>query len=155
MFTTKSGEKIFVIDAHVHLWDGSTENQKNIHGKQFIDCFYDYHKLSPKEYIWPFEKYQKYTDADFEKDVFGKGTRTWRSSIRSIWGTFTTMVSPMSRGTRNSDRSILTASLPMGGGIRAMVNQVWISWRRMSRNTNGKALSFIPQNGKGNPRDGN
>ena len=73
MFTTKSGEKIFVIDAHVHLWDGSTENQRNIHGKQFIDCFYDYHKLSPKEYIWPFEKYQKYTEADFEKDVFGEG----------------------------------------------------------------------------------
>jgi uncharacterized protein len=73
MFTTKSGEKIFVVDAHVHLWDGSTENQRNIHGKQFIDCFYDYHHLSPKEYIWPFEKYQKYTEADFEKDVFADG----------------------------------------------------------------------------------
>ena len=73
MFTTKSGEQIFVIDSHVHLWDGSPENQRNIHGKQFIDCFYDYHHLSPKEYIWPFEKYQKYTEADFEKDVFGEG----------------------------------------------------------------------------------
>ena len=71
MFTTKSGEKIFVVDAHVHLWDGSPENQKNIHGKQFIDCFYDYHLMSPKEYVWPYEKYVKYTEADFEKDVFG------------------------------------------------------------------------------------
>jgi hypothetical protein len=55
MFNTKSGEQIFVIDAHVHLWDGSAKNQKNIHGKQFIECFYDYHKLRPKDFIWPFE----------------------------------------------------------------------------------------------------
>ena len=73
MYTTDSGEKIFVIDAHVTLWDGSDENIKNIHGKQFIDCFYDYHKLSPKEYIWPYKKYQKYTEEDFEKDVFEEG----------------------------------------------------------------------------------
>ena len=29
---------------------GATTNQRNVHGKQFIDCFYDYHRnLSPEE----------------------------------------------------------------------------------------------------------
>ncbi|HEX3444171.1 MAG TPA: amidohydrolase family protein [Chthoniobacterales bacterium] len=73
MFTTKSGEKIFVVDGHVHLWDGSDENCKNRYGEEFIKCFYDYHKLSPKEYVWPYQKYQKYTDEDFEQDVFANG----------------------------------------------------------------------------------
>ncbi len=40
MFKTKDGEEIFVIDGHTHFWDGSPQNQKNVHGKQFIDCFY-------------------------------------------------------------------------------------------------------------------
>ena len=43
------GKEIFVVDGHTHFWDGSPENQKNIHGKQFIECFYAYHtNLSPK-----------------------------------------------------------------------------------------------------------
>src|SRR5215471_6035780 len=73
MFTTKSGENIFVIDAHTHLWDGSPANQKNIHGKQFIDCFYDYHHLGPDGYIWPKEKFERYSEEDFVKDVFEQG----------------------------------------------------------------------------------
>jgi predicted TIM-barrel fold metal-dependent hydrolase len=51
MFRTETGEEIFVIDGHVHLWDGSKANQRNVHGEQFIDCFYAYHSnLSPAEY---------------------------------------------------------------------------------------------------------
>ncbi len=73
MFTTKSGENIFVVDGHTHLWDGSPANQKNIHGKQFIDCFYDYHHLGPDSYIWPKEKFERYTEEDFVKDVFEQG----------------------------------------------------------------------------------
>ena len=54
MYRTADGEEIFIIDGHTHLWDGSKENLKNIHGQQFIDCFYGYHSaLSPKEYVWP------------------------------------------------------------------------------------------------------
>ena len=41
---SKDGEKYFIVDAHVALWDARPENQRNIHGKQFIDCFYDYHR---------------------------------------------------------------------------------------------------------------
>ena len=53
MYRTPEGKDIFVVDGHTHFWDGSPENQKNIHGKQFIDCFYDYHRnLGPEEYLW-------------------------------------------------------------------------------------------------------
>ncbi len=40
MYMTPDGKDIFVVDGHTHFWDGSPENQKNIHGKQFIECFY-------------------------------------------------------------------------------------------------------------------
>ena len=54
----KNGEKYFVVDAHIALWDARAANQKNIHGKQFIDCFYDYHRnLSPQSELWSYEDY--------------------------------------------------------------------------------------------------
>ena len=60
---TKDGNSYFIVDAHLHMWDGSDENQKNIHGAQFIECFYDYHRnLSPEEYVWPLEQYKKYSE---------------------------------------------------------------------------------------------
>src|SRR5664279_72949 len=61
MYRTAKGEEIFVIDGHTHFWDGSPANQKNIHGKQFIECFYAYHSnLSPPAEKWPLEKFEKY-----------------------------------------------------------------------------------------------
>ncbi|MCE3556117.1 amidohydrolase [Pseudonocardia sp. RS11V-5] len=55
---SKDGENYFIVDAHVALWDARPENQRNIHGKQFIDCFYDYHRnLSPQSEVWPYEEY--------------------------------------------------------------------------------------------------
>ena len=54
MYKTDTGEEIFIIDGHTHFWDGSPANHKNVHGKQFIDCFYGYHNaLSPEEELWP------------------------------------------------------------------------------------------------------
>ena len=48
----KDGESYFIVDEHVHFWDASPENQKNIHGKQFIDCFHGYQTaLSPEAHI--------------------------------------------------------------------------------------------------------
>ena len=74
MFRTKDGEEIFVIDGHTHFWDGSPQNQKNIHGKQFIDCFYAYHTaLSPKEWVWPKEKFDKYDAQTMYDDLFVHG----------------------------------------------------------------------------------
>ena len=74
MYRTANGEEIFVIDGHTHLWDASPENQKNKYGKGWIECFYDYHRnLSPTEYVWPLEKYQKYGVATMVNDLFVKG----------------------------------------------------------------------------------
>ena len=74
MYKTESGEEIFVIDGHTHFWDGSPANQKNIHGKQFIDCFFTYHSgFSPKEEVWPKEKFEKYDAQTMYDDLFVKG----------------------------------------------------------------------------------
>lgn len=71
---TKDGESYYVVDAHVALWDASPENQANRYGKGFIDCFYDYHRnLSPAEWLWPPEKFMKYSEADFLHDLFEDG----------------------------------------------------------------------------------
>ncbi len=70
----KNGEKYYVVDAHIALWDGRESNQKNIHGKQFIDCFYDYHKnLSPEEVVWDYDTYTYYGGERLMKDLFADG----------------------------------------------------------------------------------
>jgi hypothetical protein len=33
-------------------------------GEWFVACFYDYLNLSPEEYVWPKEKYDRYSDED-------------------------------------------------------------------------------------------
>src|SRR5262245_57577544 len=74
MYVMPDGEEIFVIDDHIHLWDGSPANQRNRHGKEFIDCFYDYHRnLSPADYRWPKEKFEKYPVETAVRDLFVDG----------------------------------------------------------------------------------
>lgn len=74
MYKTESGEEIFVIDGHVHFWDASPANQRNIHGKQFIDCFYAYHSaLSPAQEVWPKERFEKYDAKTMYRDLFVDG----------------------------------------------------------------------------------
>ena len=74
MYRTAKGEEIFVIDGHTHSWDGSPANQKNIHGKQFIDCFYAYHSnLSPPSEKWEKEKFEKYDAKTMYDDLFVNG----------------------------------------------------------------------------------
>ncbi|MFD6280370.1 amidohydrolase family protein [Streptomyces sp. NPDC060209] len=71
---SKDGENYFIVDAHVALWDARPENQLNIHGKQFIDCFYDYHRnLSPESELWPYEEYLYYGGERLMKDLFAEG----------------------------------------------------------------------------------
>ena len=70
----KDGDKYYVVDAHVAIWDGRESNLKNVHGKQFIDCFYDYHKnLSPEEVVWDYDTYTYYGGERFMKDLFEEG----------------------------------------------------------------------------------
>ncbi|MGJ9385780.1 amidohydrolase family protein [Salipaludibacillus sp. CF4.18] len=74
MYKTANGEEIFVIDAHIALWDGSKENQLNKHGEEFISCFYDYHRnLSPEQYVWPKKEFYKYSPDKLVNDVLIKG----------------------------------------------------------------------------------
>jgi uncharacterized protein len=74
MYKTASGEEIFVIDGHTHLWDADNDNHKNIHGTQFIDCFFAYHtNLSPAENRWPKAKFYKYGPETMYHDLFVDG----------------------------------------------------------------------------------
>ena len=74
MYKTSDGEEVFIIDGHVHLWDGSRENQLNVHGEQFISCFYGYHAaLSPKHEVWEREKFYKYGPETMYHDLFVDG----------------------------------------------------------------------------------
>ncbi|MER5393490.1 amidohydrolase family protein, partial [Saccharopolyspora sp. NPDC002686] len=71
---SKDGEDYFIVDAHVALWDARPDNQLNIHGKQFIDCFYDYHRnLSPESEVWPYEEYLYYGGERLLRDLFDDG----------------------------------------------------------------------------------
>ncbi|UUZ58454.1 amidohydrolase [Nocardioides sp. B-3] len=71
---SKHGENYFIVDAHVALWDARESNLKNVHGKQFIDCFYDYHKnLSPEEVVWDYDTYTYYGGDRLMKDLFEDG----------------------------------------------------------------------------------
>src|SRR5919109_167266 len=74
MYKTANGDEIFVVDTHVHYWDGRPENFVNVHGEQFIDCFYGYHKaLSPPDRVWPQEKFRRYSIEDMHRDLFEEG----------------------------------------------------------------------------------
>src|SRR6478609_6298591 len=71
---TKDGNSYFIVDAHIALWDARPENQRNIHGKQFIDCFYDYHRnLSPESEVWSYEDYLYQGGERLMKDLFTDG----------------------------------------------------------------------------------
>ncbi len=72
--TPRTARSYFIVDAHIALWDARPENQRNIHGKQFIDCFYDYHRnLSPESEVWPYEDYLYQGGERLMKDLFTDG----------------------------------------------------------------------------------
>tara|TARA_Y100000814_G_scaffold276804_1_gene237313 strand:+ start:128 stop:1126 length:999 start_codon:yes stop_codon:yes gene_type:complete len=74
MYKSATGDEYFVIDSHMHMWDGTAENHKNIHGKQFIDCFYAYHSaLSPSDKVWPRERFDLCEVESTYNDMFVKG----------------------------------------------------------------------------------
>jgi predicted TIM-barrel fold metal-dependent hydrolase len=69
----KDGEQYFIVDGHTHFWDARPEN-RNKWGEGFIACFYDYHRnLSPEEYVWPKEKFDRYSEEDMIHDLFEIG----------------------------------------------------------------------------------
>lgn len=71
---TKDGESYFIVDGHVHFWDASPANQANRYGEGFIKCFYDYHRnLSPEEWVWPLDKFERYPEDGMMHDLFEAG----------------------------------------------------------------------------------
>ncbi len=72
----KNGDKYFVMDSHIHMWDASPENWvkgQEQYAKGWIECFHAYMGLGPAETHWPLEKFMKYSEEDFVKDVFEDG----------------------------------------------------------------------------------
>lgn len=74
MYKTQDGRDIFVVDGHIHFWDGSPENQANRYGKGFIECFYGYHTLfTPKERMWQLDEFERRNEDRLMEDEFGQG----------------------------------------------------------------------------------
>ncbi len=70
----KDGESYYIVDSHIHFWNGGPRNQKNRYGKGFTGCFYDYHaNLSPESEKWTLEKFGSYTEEDLMHDLFEVG----------------------------------------------------------------------------------
>ena len=71
---SKDGEDYFIVDATSRCGTHARPNQRNIHGKQFIDCFYDYHRnLSPASEVWSYEDYLYQGGERLMKDLFTDG----------------------------------------------------------------------------------
>ena len=74
MYVTGAGEKIFVIDGHVHLWDARESNRRNRYGLTFIESFWGSHVgMTPEEQRWPWERFLHYGVETAVKDLFVDG----------------------------------------------------------------------------------
>ena len=70
----KGDEQYFIVDGHIHFWDGTPANQANRYGTGFLNCFYDYHSnLSPEEHKWSLEHFQVQSEQDVLHDLFEVG----------------------------------------------------------------------------------
>jgi predicted TIM-barrel fold metal-dependent hydrolase len=72
----KDGQSYFVVDSHLHFWDASPANWvkgQEQYAKGWIECFHAYQGLGPPETHWTIEHFQKYSEEDFDKDVFQEG----------------------------------------------------------------------------------
>jgi predicted TIM-barrel fold metal-dependent hydrolase len=71
-----NGEKYFVLDTHTHFWDASPANWvpgQEQFAEGWINCFHAYQGLGPPDTHWPIEKFQKYSEEDFVRDMFEEG----------------------------------------------------------------------------------
>ncbi len=74
MYVTEAGEKVFVVDSHVHVWDARPENRRNRYGQTFIDTFYGAHvALTPPAERWDADRFNWYGAKAAAKDLFEDG----------------------------------------------------------------------------------
>jgi len=89
----KNGEKYFIVDGHLHFWDASPGNWvkgREDLAKGWIECFHAYQGLGPEDTHWTIEKFMKYSEDDFEKDVFAEGKTDYgifQSTYLKYWYT--------------------------------------------------------------------
>jgi predicted TIM-barrel fold metal-dependent hydrolase len=74
MFVTPEGDKVLVIDGHIHLWDARPENRRNRYGLTFIESFWGSHVgMTPAEQRWDFDRFCWYGVEGAAKDLFEDG----------------------------------------------------------------------------------
>jgi hypothetical protein len=74
MFVTPEGEKVLVIDGHIHLWDARPENRRNRYGLTFIESFWGSHVgMTPQDQRWDFDRFCWYGIEGAAKDLFEDG----------------------------------------------------------------------------------
>ncbi|ANM14434.1 MULTISPECIES: amidohydrolase family protein [unclassified Rhizobium] len=74
MFVTPNGEKIFIVDGHIHLWDAREQNRRNRYGLAFIESFWGAHVGStPPDERWDFDRFCHYGVDGAAKDLFVDG----------------------------------------------------------------------------------
>jgi len=74
VYVTPEGEKVFVIDGHVHLWDARPANRRNRYGFTFIETFWNGHNgLTPPGEVWKWDRFEHLTPEIAGKDLFEDG----------------------------------------------------------------------------------
>ena len=145
MYRTPDGKEIFILDAHTHFWDGSPENQRNIHGKQFIECFFAYHTaLSPKEELLVAVASSRSTPRTTSTATCSStGPTTWRSSrprcsaISTRTASATSSASTEMAKRHPEDASSSTAPIDPRDGEQALE---YIHWMKETYNIQGVKL---------------
>jgi hypothetical protein len=135
----KDGEQYFVVDAHTHFWNASPENRNRL-GEGFIACFYDYHRnLSPEEYVWPKEKYDRYSEEDMMHDLFEIGYDDMAILQPTYLRTSSPAGSTRSSRTPSSPRITRASSSSTARSTRATASADWTSCAARRRSTPSRA----------------
>ncbi len=151
MYKTPDGKEIFVVDAHTHFWDGSPENQRNIHGKQFIECFFAYHtNLSPPEERWEKSKFEKYSEDDVYNDLFVNGPDDMAIVQTTVLGDFYkngfgNIDRTHEMAKRHPERFIINGAYDPRDGEKALE---YIHWMKETYNIQGVKLYTAEWNGE-------
>ena len=150
MYKMPNGKEVFVLDTHTHFWDARPENQANIHGKQFIDCFYSFHVgMSPPEERWTREKFLKFSEDDFYSDLFIDGPADM-AIIQSTYLTdfYKTGFSKIERShalaARHPERFIINGTFDPRDGEKALE---YIHWMKETYDISGIKLYNAEWNG--------
>ena len=146
----KNGEKYFIVDSHMHMWDASPDNWvkgQEQYAKGWIECFHAYMGLGPPETHWPIEKFMKYSEEDFVKDVFedaGVDVGIFKSTYLKEWYKtgFNTAEANNAMAEKHPGKLIVNGRRDPRDGDNGLKQP-----RRTPRSTTSRASSSTPPNG--------